>query len=148
MRANPVISMAVCVFFTLCIVCTPIHAQDTPKAGEAQENAEKKAELENPVTPVLKGKEAPFTGLLVPEGKFTKLMESKLENDDLKGQLNIQKNLTKNLEGVYLKRLEEATKPPKWYQTGEFKFWLGFILGGAAVGLAVYGAVEVVKATK
>jgi len=142
MRANPVISMVVCLFFTLCVVCTPIHAQDAADAGEAQENTEKL------VTPVLEGKPAPFTGLLVPEGKFNQLMESKLANDDLKGKLQIQTNLTQNLEDIYLKRLDEATKPPKWYQTGEFNFWLGFALGVVATGAAIYGAVKIVEAAK
>jgi len=100
------------------------------------------------VVPVEEGKAAPFTGLLVPEAKFTKMLEADLVVEDLKGQLKIQQGLTVKLEQVYSARLEEAVKPVAFYQTPEFNRWVGFFLGVAVTGLAIWGGSEIVKAVK
>jgi len=100
------------------------------------------------VVPVAEGTAAPFTGLLVPEARFTKMLEADLAVEDLKGQLKIQQGLTVKLEQVYSARLEEAVKPVAFYQTPEFNRWVGFFLGVAVTGLAIWGGSEIVKAVR
>lgn len=98
--------------------------------------------------PLLKGSSAPFSGVLLPEEKVTELLRDRLELENVSGQLRIQKNMNDQLEKMYLKRLEDASKPVAWYQTNDFHRWLGFFLGAAVTGLAVWGGSELVKAVK
>ena len=100
------------------------------------------------VVPVEKDQTAPFTGLLVPEARFVKLLEAEQEVPVLKGQLKVQTTLTEKVESLYSDKLVEATKPPSWYQTTEFHRWLGFFLGVTVTCLAVWGGNELVKAVK
>lgn len=103
---------------------------------------------EEPVVPVLKDAPAPYTGLLVPEGRFTKLLEAEIAAKTLTGELEIQKNLTESLERVYTEKLMEAVKPLKWYETPRFNRWLGFGIGALVTGLAIWGGAELVKAVR
>lgn len=132
----------VSVAFILSVVHGSTYGQD---ASDTREPAENSSKL---VKPILKDQKAPFSGILVPETRFVELMEAELAVDDVKGKLLIQTNLTTNLEGIYVRRMEEMAKPPLWYQTGEFNFWLGFALGVVITGAATYGAVKIVEATK
>ncbi len=136
------IACVLCVTFGLLVVHGPVYGQAPPDTREPAENSTKL------IKPILKDQLAPFTGLLVPEARFVEMVEAELAVDDLKGKLKIQTNLTTNLESIYVKRMEEMAKPPKWYQTGEFQFWLGFTLGFVATVAATYGAVKIVEATK
>jgi hypothetical protein len=100
------------------------------------------------IKPVVKGQPAPFTGLLVPEARFVEMVNAEITVDELKGKLEIQVNLTHNLEEMYTRRMEEMASPPKWYQTGEFNFWVGFTTGVVVSGMAIYGAVRIVEASR
>lgn len=97
---------------------------------------------------VEKDNPAPFTGLLVPELRFTKLLEAEITAEKLAGELKIQKDLTDNLEQVYNEKLREAVKPLKWYETPAFNRWLGFGIGIVVTGLAVWGGIEIAKAVR
>jgi hypothetical protein len=100
------------------------------------------------VVPVKEGEAAPHAGLLVKEARFTKMLEAELAVPDLQGRLKIQEGLTSKLELVYTTKLEEAVKPLPWYQTPEFNRWLGFFIGVAVTGFAIWGGSELVKAVK
>lgn len=100
------------------------------------------------VVMVEKDNPAPFTGLLVPELRFTKLLEAEITAEKLAGELKIQKDLTDNLEQVYNEKLREAVKPLKWYETPAFNRWLGFGIGIVVTGLAVWGGIEIAKAVR
>lgn len=100
------------------------------------------------VVPVEQGQAAPFTGLLVPEGRFTQLLEAELEAQEAKGKLKVQERLTEGLESLYSKKLAQAVEPTPWYKSAEFHRWLGFTLGVAVTCLAVWGGNELVKAVK
>lgn len=97
---------------------------------------------------LVKGQQAPFTGSLLSEERFEYFTELQNQVEDLEAELRIQKIISQSLEKSYVKNIEEATKPPKFWQTGEFKFWCGVAVGIAATGLAVWSAVEIVKAQK
>jgi len=100
------------------------------------------------VVPVKKDAPAPFTGLLVPEERFTELLRAELQVQELKGKLSIQEKTTQALDTMYLRHLERATEPVPWYEKPSFNRWLGFGLGVVCTGLAVWGAVEFGKANK
>ena len=100
------------------------------------------------VVPVKEGTAAPYTGLLVKEARFTKMLEAELEVENLSGRLKIQEKLTLNLETMYNKKLEEAVSPPKFYETPTFNRWLGFFLGVAVTAAAIWGVSELGKAVR
>ena len=104
--------------------------------------------LAQDVVPVKEGDPAPFSGLLVKEARFTKMLEAELSVEELSGKLKIQEGLTSKLELIYSTKLEEAVKPLPWYQGPEFNKWLGFFLGVAVTSLAIWGGSELVKAVK
>ena len=100
--------------------------------------------LANTVVPIQENEPAPFTGLLVPECQFAKLLEAQLAAEDFKGKLEVQKNLTADLELIYAKRLEVAMSP-KWYESPLFNRWLGFGIGVVVTGFAIWGGSELSK---
>lgn len=102
---------------------------------------------EGDVVPLAKGAPAPFLGLLVPEGRFVELLEAENEVRELRAKLAAKERTAELVEQAYLRRLEQATAPPPWYESPTFNRWLGFGLGLAAAGLAVWGSVELVGAT-
>jgi len=97
------------------------------------------------VVPVDKNKTAPFTGLLVQENRFTELLGAEIDAKQLAGELQIQKNLTTNLEAVYNEKLREAVKPVPWYERPSFNRWLGFGIGVVVTFLAIWGGAELGK---
>lgn len=112
----------------------PVESQEAPEVGGA-------------IEPLLKGAPAPFTGLLVPEDRYIELMEAENRARELAIKLAVQEQTAKAIEAIYLKKLDEATNPIPWYDTPTFNRWLGVLLGAAATGLAVWGGIEVTKAT-
>lgn len=98
------------------------------------------------VVKVTKEKSAPFTGLLVPEERFTLMLEAEIEVEHLKGNLAIQKKLTTSLERVYDEKLREAVKPRPWHEKPSFNRWLGFGIGVVMTVLAIWGGAELGKA--
>ncbi len=103
-----------------------------------------------PADVVLVKKEAlaPFTGLLVPEARFTELLSAELKVQELQGKLSIQEKTAQALEAMYLGKLKQATSPVAWHEKPGFNRWLGFGLGLVCAGLAVWGAVEFGKTIK
>jgi hypothetical protein len=104
--------------------------------------------LADDITPIKKDDPAPFTGLLVPEARYTKFLDAELEAEDLRGKIVIERKEHAAVENILQSSLEKATKPPPWYKTTEFNFWVGFVLGMAATAGAVYAGVKIVEATK
>lgn len=104
------------------------------------------AALADDVTPVLKDKPAPFTGLLVIEERFVKMLDAELAVEELSGRLKIEQRYAENLEKMYTKKLEEATAPPAWYDSPTFRMGFGFTLGVVVAVLAVYGGARLAEA--
>ena len=100
------------------------------------------------VVPLEQEAPAPFTGLLVPEKRFTELLRAETRAQELEGQLLIQEKMAQALEAMYLDKLKQATAPVPWYKTPSFNRWLGFGLGMVCTGLATWGAIEFYKAVK
>lgn len=98
------------------------------------------------VVPLLEGKPAPFQGLLVPELRFTQLLQAETDAKDFKGQLDIERNYSGALDEMYSKKLEEAAKPPPWYDTPSFRTGFGFTLGVLTTMVTVWLGTKVVKA--
>jgi len=144
--------MRVIAFAVATIMAVPALAQEAgsippPTAERAEVGPPPSTEAEPGITPVLKDRKAPYTGLLVPEGRFTELLEAELQLDTTKRKLEVQLRFTDSLEDMYKKKLEEAAAPPEWYETPSFNRWLGFTIGIVVTGLVVWGGVEIVKAT-
>ena len=95
--------------------------------------------------PLLKDSPAPFSGVLVPEGRFVAFLEAEQKLAEVKGELEIEKKAGRVLESMYVGKLELAVKPLSWYQTPEFNRWLGFGLGVVVTAGAVWGGYELVK---
>ena len=100
------------------------------------------------VVPLEQKAPAPFTGLLVPEKRFTELLRAETRVQELEGQLSIQEKTAQALEAMYLDKLKQATAPVLWYEKPSFNRWLGFGLGMVCTGLATWGAIEFYKAVK
>lgn len=97
---------------------------------------------------VLKDQPAPFSGVVVSEQKFTEYLTLELKVEELEGRLEIQENLVQNVEQVYSKKLETATRPERWYEGAGFNLVLGFLIGfGVTVGI-FYGGAELAKAVR
>jgi len=94
------------------------------------------------VTPLLKGKPAPHSGLLVLEGRFTRMLKAEQRVKTVDGTLEIERKLRADLEALYTRKLEEATKPEPWYKSG----WIYFGLGVLVTVGAIYGGAQLVKA--
>lgn len=124
----------------LALVPLTARAQDTEEAPAAEE-------LQLKIAPLMEGSAAPFSGLLVPEERFTELLQAELERDSYKAKYEAQKKHTIAVEDLYSEKLKEAAKPPPWYETPSFNRWLGVILGVAVTGFTLWGATEMVKAS-
>lgn len=90
------------------------------------------------VMPLLAGAVAPFDGLLVPEVTFVKYLRQRLLVDELTAKLEIRDRL------LLEKPLIEKTPPT--FGVG-WSFVVGMGVGVIVASLAVYGAVQVLKAT-
>jgi len=102
---------------------------------------------EGDVVPVLKDKPAPFTGLLVPEARFTQLLEAEIKLSEAEARLKAEQRFSVSLEDMYKSKLAEATKPLAWYESASFHHWLGFTIGAAIATLAIYGGSQMVRAS-
>jgi len=102
---------------------------------------------EDDVVPVLKDKPAPFSGLLVPEARFTQLIAAEIRVNELEARLKSEQRFSISLEDMYKSKLAEATKPLAWYETASFHHWLGFTIGAALATVAIYGGSRLVVAS-
>lgn len=100
------------------------------------------------VVPQKAGETAPFTGLLVPEQRFTQLLEAELDAEKLKRQQLVDKKYILSLEEMYKAQLAKATQPDKWYEKPSANRWFGFTIGIIVTVLAVYGGIKIVEANK
>jgi hypothetical protein len=96
------------------------------------------------VTFLKKGKPAPHTGLLVLEGRFTRMLKAEGRVAALEGEVQIERNLRDSIETLYRGKLEEAVKPPPWYESK----WVYFTLGVVVTAAAIYGGAQLVKAVR
>jgi len=117
------------------LLSAPIFAQDL--ATPPQDNA-----------PILKKQPAPFSGILVPESRFTEYLDLELQIEELEARLRIQENLVLEVEKVYTTKLEAATRPEKWYATSEFNRLLGFIVGVGVTVAVFFAGAELTKALR
>jgi hypothetical protein len=100
------------------------------------------------VVPVLKGGEAPFSGLLVPEERFRQLLISESVSEAFQEKLEVERKAYDDLERAYLTALDLASRPKPWHQSPEINRWLGFGAGVLVAALVTFGVVEVYKVAK
>lgn len=98
------------------------------------------------VTVIGEGETAIYSGLLVREGRFARMLEAELAVKELEARLEIQKNLTASLESVYTRRMTEMARPLPWYKTPSFNRWAGFAMGVAFTAVVVYAGSYLVRA--
>lgn len=99
------------------------------------------------IVPLLAGRAAPYSGLLVPEARYVEFVEAEINLEASEQRLAAQIRFTNSLESMYRGRLEDATKPLAWYKAPSFNRWVGFGIGIIVTGVVVWGGVEIVKAT-
>lgn len=100
------------------------------------------------VVPLLKGSEAPFSGLLVPEPRFREMLLAEGEVYAFQDRLASERKAYDDLEKAYLNALDQSSKPKPWYQSAEINRWLGFGGGVLVAALVTFGVVEVYKVTR
>ena len=138
------ISCATIVAF-ISLVSTPAFADEpTPPAPIEAE----KQILEPRIAPLMKGQCATFTGLLVPEKRYTKFLDAELRAADLRGKLEIEAKKHDALETMYQDKLKQASEPLPWYKEPSFNRWLGLGIGVVITSLAIWGGSELAKAGK
>jgi hypothetical protein len=91
------------------------------------------------VADVDRGQPAPFSGILLSEGRFMAVANLRLENDELKGKLRWRDRRIGELEAELAEAREE--REPGWWERHDMT--IGIVVGAALAGLAVWGAVEV-----
>ena len=89
---------------------------------------------------VYAGDPAPFSGLLIPAGRALELNEAELQVAELTRTLKSKDKECRDVEAVYVLKLEEATAPPPWYDKPSVRFWAGVAIGVLATGAAIQGA--------
>jgi hypothetical protein len=120
-----------------------------PEALPAQEPPSSTPEISlTVVVPLLREEAAPFSGLLVPEGRFRELMIKESMTDAFQEKLEVERKAYDDLERVYFQFLSEANKPRPWYQSPEINRWLGFGAGVMVAALVTLGVVEVYKVSR
>lgn len=127
------------VFVFAASFASPALADETAEAPKTVEANSGK------VVVVLEGKPAPFSGILVPEERFKAFLKAELAVEELRGKLDIRTREMHNIEQVYRARLEEATKPPPWYESPGFNRWLGIGIGVAITVGAIYAGSQVTR---
>jgi hypothetical protein len=114
----------------------------TPKTPSSQPTVSK-------VVPLMKGKPAPFSGLLVPEKRFTQDLYRKVEVNECKHKLKLRDNthadqtqVWKGALNLCQQDLNKRAQPTPWYKS--VKFWLpvGLIVGLAGGIFIYHGASE------
>lgn len=87
------------------------------------------------VTPVLKGEQAPHSGLLVSEETFIKYQKQQLDNAALKAMVKSREEAIRECE-------ERAAAKKTWWEKHAFE--IGIVVGAVAVGTA-FGIRELSK---
>lgn len=101
------------------------------------------------VAPIMKGQVAPWSGLLVKEGRFASMLKLQLDIEELTAKMKISEKLfdssVKILQTQLAKAQEDLNKraqPEPWYKSRWFVWCVGLVLGmGVAIG-AFYGAAQ------
>jgi len=88
------------------------------------------------------GEPAPFKGFLVPEIRFTQLLQAEIDVADLKFKLDLELKKSAELEKLYLDGVGKLAKPIHWSEGVTFNRWLGFGIGVIVMGLAIYGGAK------
>lgn len=119
-------------FAFVALTALPVHAQDSA--------------LEPLIEPLMKGQQATFTGLLVPEKRYITFLEAETNARDFRGKLSIEAKKHDALEAMYQDKLKQASKPTPWYKEPSFNRWVGFGIGVAVATIAIYGGAEMARA--
>lgn len=140
-------SMLIAFLVAFFVVSPAVLANDsapgvTEDTGRETVSPEPAGDKPADVIPLLKGNPAPHSGLLVLEGRFTLMLKAEQRVKTVDGELEIERKLRDDLEALYTRKLEEATKPDPWYKSG----WIYFGLGVLVTVGAIYGGAQLVKA--
>lgn len=137
MRARTVATL-LCAVLVGQLTVGPAYAQPAPSAPPAEEVD---------VAPLMKGLPAPWSGLLVKEGRFVKMLRLQIDLDEMNYKLQRREQMHQEMSAIYKDSLAKAqaelnkrVKPEPWYKSHWLLFCLGIVVGmGATIG-AVVGA--------
>jgi hypothetical protein len=101
------------------------------------------------VAPLMKGEPAPWNGLIVREGRFSKMLRLQVDLDEMSYKLQVREKLYQDMTNIYKGALDKAqaelnkrVKPEPWYKSHWLLFCIGVFVGmGATIG-AVVGAAQ------
>lgn len=96
--------------------------------------------------PVMEGKPAPFSGILVREARFVKLLNDELKVPALEGRVLIEQRFGASIEEIWKSRLVEAVKPEPWWRSPYFHLFIGIVVGGLLTAAAIFGGAKIVEA--
>lgn len=97
---------------------------------------------------MLEDQPAPFSGMLVREGRFIEYLQLQFKVAEMEGRLNVQKNLVLEIERIYTEKLEQATRPTRWYESPGTNRIFGFLLGVTVAVAVFFGGAELAKAMR
>lgn len=99
--------------------------------------------------PLMVGKPAPWSGVLVREGRFAKMLKLQVDVEELTVKLQIREKLFNEAVSILQKQLANAqielnkrAAPDPWYKSHWFIFCLGAVIGAGLVIGAVLGAAQ------
>ena len=127
---------AVAVAVAVSVFCTPL-----PLLAE-----------EPDVVPMSAGQQAPWSGLLVREARFSTMLKLQLDVEELRAKLQIREQLFDSSVKVLQDQLSKAqadlnrgAQPEPWYKSRWLVWCVGLAVGmGVAIG-AFYGAAQLGK---
>lgn len=112
-----------------------------PALARADEPASQPADT----APVVSGKPAPFSGVLVREKRFVKMLDAELQVPALQGKLALEQRFSAGLEDMYKARLKDAVAPEPFYKTQTFAYIVGFVGGALITAGAIYGGAKILE---
>lgn len=101
---------------------------------------------DHPSTPLAEAEPAPFAGVLVTEAQLDRAITSAVAVEECRGSLQASETVRRSLTADLADAEGRAARP----EASAHSEWpwvaLGFVVGAASAGLAVWGAVEVMRA--
>ena len=104
------------------------------------------------VVPMAQGQPAPWSGLLVREGRFSAMLKLQLDVEELRVKLQVRERLfdssVKALQDQLAKAqadLNQRAQPEPWYKSRWLVWCVGLVVGMAVAVGAFYGAAQLGK---
>lgn len=99
------------------------------------------------IVPVQKDAPAPFTGLLVPEGRYTELLEAELSVGEFRDKMEAYRIKDEAMEKFIEDRLQRLADPPFW-EDPKVALTAGLVVGVVVTAVAIFGTWQLSEAVK